>query len=272
KKLMRDMDDKILGGVCSGLGHYFTIDAKWIRVIFVLFFLFGGSGVILYLVLWAVMPKALNRADKLSMRGEKANLQNFKKSFDEEMKGIRENFSGTSEHFNRGARSIGDGLGRIISLIGKIFAVLVLIATGGALIGIFIVSVMHILNLMGFQNDVYFPPLEVLQPTAAFFAILAATLAIGIPFLALFFFLLRLVFKTRPMNNYASMTLLASWIVSIVLILYFVISTNQEFQEVSTISVEKQLAKKEVFVFSENDMRVIKASDEDFNKKKFNLN
>src|SRR5690606_16220527 len=140
KKLMRDMDDKILGGVCSGLGHYFTIDAKWIRVIFVLFFLFGGSGVILYLVLWAVMPKALNRADKLSMRGEKANLQNFKKSFDEEMKGIRENFSGTSEHFNRGARSIGDGLGRIISLIGKIFAVLVLIATGGALIGIFIVS------------------------------------------------------------------------------------------------------------------------------------
>ena len=271
KKLMRDMDDKVLGGVCSGLGHYFNIESKWIRIIFVLFFLFGGSGVILYFVLWAIMPKAQNRADKLSMRGEKANLQNFKKSFDEEMKGIRENFSGTGEHINRGARSIGDGLGRLFSSIGKILAVLILVATGFTLIGLFVVLVLHVLNIMGFQNDVYFPPLEVLQPTGAFFAVLAGTLAIGIPFLALFFFLLRLVFKTKPMNNYASMTLLASWIVSIVLILYFVISTNQEFQEVSTISVEKQLAKKETFIFSENDMRVIKASDEDFTKKKFNL-
>src|SRR5690606_2556989 len=105
KKLMRDMDDKVFGGVCSGLSHYFNIDSKWVRIIFVLFFLFGGSGILLYLVLWAVMPKAMNRADKLAMRGEQANLHNFKKSYDAEMKDGRENFTGTEEHTNRGARS-----------------------------------------------------------------------------------------------------------------------------------------------------------------------
>src|SRR5690606_775839 len=44
KKMMRNPYDKIIGGVCSGLGYYFGIQAKWIRILFRLFFLFGGSG------------------------------------------------------------------------------------------------------------------------------------------------------------------------------------------------------------------------------------
>ncbi len=270
KKLMRDMDDKVLSGVCSGLSHYFNIEAKWVRIIFILFFLFGGSGVLLYFVLWAVMPKAVTRADKLAMRGEQANLHNFKKSFDEEMKGVRENFSGAGEHISRGARSVGDSLGSFFSVIGKILAVLVLIWAGLSIIGLFVFFVFNVLNIMGYQNPMYFPPLEVLDPASALFAILAGTLAIIIPLLALFFLLLRVVFKTKPMNNYASMSLLAAWIVSIVMILYFVVVTNQDFVEESTISVEKTLDKKDTYVISENDVRVIKASDEDFNKNKIN--
>lgn len=270
KKLMRDMDDKVLSGVCSGLAHYFNIETKWVRVIFILFFLFGGSGVLLYFVLWAVMPKAVTRADKLAMRGEQANLHNFKKSFDEEMKGIRENFTGAGEHISRGARSVGDSLGSFFSIIGKILAVLVLIWAGLSIIGMFIFFVFNVLNIMGYQNPIFFPPLEVLDPTSAFFAILSGTVAIIIPLLALFFVMLRVVFKTRPMNNYASMTLLATWIVSIVMILYFVVVTNQDFVEESTISVEKTLDKKDTYIISENDVRVIKATDEDFIKKRIN--
>src|SRR5690606_36128017 len=86
KKLMRDPDDKILGGVCSGLGHYFGIEPVWLRVLLALFFLLGGSGVLVYIILWIVMPLAETRADKMAMRGENPNLQNFKKSFDEELK------------------------------------------------------------------------------------------------------------------------------------------------------------------------------------------
>jgi len=270
KKLMRDMDDKVLSGVCSGLGHYFNIETKWVRIIFVLFFLFGGSGVLLYFVLWAVMPKASTRADKLAMRGEQANLHNFKKSFDEEMKGVRENFSGAGEHISRGARSVGDSLGSFFSVIGKVFAVILLIWAGLSIIGMFIFFVFNVLNIMGYHNPMFFPPLEVLDPTSAFFAILAGTLATIIPFLALFFIMLRVVFKTKPMNNYASVSLWAAWIVSIVMILYFVVVTNQDFIEESTISVEKPIEQKDTYIISENDVRVIKASDEDFIQKKIN--
>ncbi|MVZ61888.1 PspC domain-containing protein [Sphingobacterium humi] len=272
KKLMRDMDDRIFGGVCSGLGHYFNLEAKWIRIIFVLFFLFGGSGVLLYVVLWAVMPQALSRSDKMAMRGEAANLQNFKKSFEEEMKGLSENFSGAGEHFNRGARTVGDILGRIFSIFGKILAIFFLIGFGCMLIGLFITFVFSTLNLLGFKNDIMLPPLEVMQPTEAFFALLAGFMAVGIPTFAVFYLLLRVVFKVQRMNNYLSMTLFATWIVSIVMILYFVVTTQQQFREESTISVEKPLDKSDSYVFNENDVRVIKASDEEFNSKKFNVN
>jgi len=271
KRLMRDMDDKILGGVCSGLGQYFNIDSKWVRVIFVLFFLFGGSGVLLYFVLWAVMPKALTRADKLAMRGEQANLHNFKKSFDEEMKELRENFSGTGEHINRGVRSVGDVLGSVFSIIGKIMAVITLIVSGLTVIGLFFVYVMNVLNLIGYRNEIFFPPLEMLDSSSAFFALTAGTLAVGIPFLALFFLMLRILFKAKSSNNYVNMSMLAIWIASIITIIYFVVVTQQDFREESTISVEKPLEKRENYVFEENDVRVIKTSDENFKGKKFDI-
>src|SRR5690606_30621169 len=77
RSLFRDPDDKVLGGVCSGLGHYFGIESKWVRLMFLLAFFFGGAGVLIYIILWAVVPKAKTRADKMRMRGEPANLESF---------------------------------------------------------------------------------------------------------------------------------------------------------------------------------------------------
>lgn len=267
KKLMRDMEDKVFGGVCSGLGHYFNIDSKWVRIIFVLFFLFGGSGILLYLVLWAVMPKAMNRADKLAMRGEQANLHNFKKSYDAEMKDGRENFTGTEEHTNRGARSVGDFIARFFSVLGHIIAVIMLVFTGLVVFGIFAFFVFNVLNILGYPNPLFFPPLKMLDPTSAFFAILAGTLGAGIPFLALFFIMLRAVFRSKSMNNYVAMSLWAAWGASIVMILYFVVVTNKDFVEESTISIEKPLERHHAYQLSWNDIRVIKAQEEDLQSK-----
>src|SRR5690606_15001958 len=61
RKLMRDPDDKVFGGVCSGLGHYFGIEARWVRLILALLFIFGGTGLLLYIILWIVMPLARTR-------------------------------------------------------------------------------------------------------------------------------------------------------------------------------------------------------------------
>lgn len=57
KKLMRSTTDRMVAGVCGGLAEYFNIDATLVRALFVIVTLFGGSGILIYLILWIVMPE-----------------------------------------------------------------------------------------------------------------------------------------------------------------------------------------------------------------------
>jgi len=69
KRLMRDPDDRILGGVCAGLGHYFDISPMIVRSIALVLFLGFGVGLLIYIALWIVMPIAKSSSDKILMRG-----------------------------------------------------------------------------------------------------------------------------------------------------------------------------------------------------------
>jgi len=57
KRLYRSRTDRMIGGVCGGLGNYFSVDSSLIRLAFVLLFVFGGSGLLLYFILWIVLPE-----------------------------------------------------------------------------------------------------------------------------------------------------------------------------------------------------------------------
>lgn len=80
KKLYRNPDDFILAGVCSGLASYLDVESNIVRIIFVIFTLFTGffPGLIIYFVLWAIVPLATTSSQKLEMNGENINLQNIK--------------------------------------------------------------------------------------------------------------------------------------------------------------------------------------------------
>jgi phage shock protein C len=58
KKLMRSSTNKKLGGVCSGLAEYFDMDVTLVRVLWLLVVLCGGTGILLYVILWIVLPLA----------------------------------------------------------------------------------------------------------------------------------------------------------------------------------------------------------------------
>jgi phage shock protein C len=58
KRLMRSSRDKKLGGVCAGVADYFDLDPTIVRVVWLLAVLFGGTGLLLYVVLWIVLPLA----------------------------------------------------------------------------------------------------------------------------------------------------------------------------------------------------------------------
>jgi phage shock protein C len=56
RKLYRSRTNRELAGICGGLGRYFNVDATLLRVLFVLLAVLGGSGLVLYLVLWIIIP------------------------------------------------------------------------------------------------------------------------------------------------------------------------------------------------------------------------
>lgn len=82
KRLYRDPDNRVIGGVCSGMGAYWNIDPIIIRILFVIAF-FWGAGLLVYIILWIVIPQADTTAEKLEMRGEPVTAENIGKSFQE---------------------------------------------------------------------------------------------------------------------------------------------------------------------------------------------
>lgn len=89
RRIYRDPDRRIFGGVCAGLAAYLNIDALIIRIVFAILFLAGGFGILIYLVLWVVLPEAKTTAQKLEMRGDPVNIENIKESVKREFDTVK---------------------------------------------------------------------------------------------------------------------------------------------------------------------------------------
>ena len=99
KRLFRDPEEQIIGGVCAGLAAYFGIqDPVWVRIAFALG-VFMGFGLILYFVLWIAIPEAKTSGDKLSMRGEKIDVSNIARKVEEEMNQLADTISEMTKDF-----------------------------------------------------------------------------------------------------------------------------------------------------------------------------
>ncbi len=91
RRIYRDIDHRVLGGVCSGIAAYWNVDVVWIRIIFVILTLGMLSGVLIYLILWLVVPPAVTTAQKLEMRGEPVNISNIGRAVKEEFENVKKN-------------------------------------------------------------------------------------------------------------------------------------------------------------------------------------
>jgi phage shock protein PspC (stress-responsive transcriptional regulator) len=66
KKLYRSRENKIIAGICGGIGKYFNIDPTLVRILWILFLFAGGAGIIAYIIAWIIIPlksKAKNEAE-----------------------------------------------------------------------------------------------------------------------------------------------------------------------------------------------------------------
>jgi phage shock protein PspC (stress-responsive transcriptional regulator) len=239
KKLFRDVDDKFLGGVCSGLAHYFGIDVIWMRIIW-LILLFGfGIGFLLYPLLWILVPQANTTTEKLQMKGEPVNISNIERKIREEFhevtSRVKDGVNDVTEKVknsdfkkrvqNRtksGIQEIVETIGNICLTILKIFGkfiggLIIFISTItliALIIGAFSWGSFEILGVSdGFINYPHFF-IDSIIPT--WLLIVFAFLAIGIPFVVLFMLGLRIISSNiKSFNTTTKLSLLGIWIVAV---------------------------------------------------------
>jgi len=87
--MYRDPDTRIFGGVCGGMGEYWHIDPLILRVLFLIAFFGFGIGLLIYVLLWIVIPVAKTTAQKLEMRGEPVTVENIKRFVREEFRNVK---------------------------------------------------------------------------------------------------------------------------------------------------------------------------------------
>jgi len=241
KKLFRDTDNSYIGGVSSGLSHYFGIDAIWIRLAWILLIFGAGTGILLYILLWVLVPEAKTTAEKIMMTGDPVNISNIEKKikdgFDTVTETVGDVAKNVSDSVSNAAKNIDvkksansiksssrtffDTIGDVIMFFFKVFAkfigVLLIIIGAAALIGLIIG-----LFSLGVADIIHIPGLDFMEianagETPIWLVSLFTLFAVGIPFFFLFYLGLKILINNlKSIGNIAKFTLLGLWLISII--------------------------------------------------------
>jgi phage shock protein PspC (stress-responsive transcriptional regulator) len=252
KRLFRDPDNPMIGGVCSGIGYYFGIDPIWIRLAFAVALIFFGTGVLFYILLWIVIPVAKTTSDRLSMKGEPVNIGNIGKTIEKELDGFGERVSKAGDRFSKGSgRKIERGIDRFFYFLAELlrgfFAVLGKVI-GGAFILIGVLTIVALVaGIFGVADIIHFGSNDwdssmslyewgdIVFHSAEwmFLAVFAGFLLIGIPFIALVYGGLVLLFPQVKVP-YLGASLVGMWFIGVILSILAGFSIAQEFSKEET--------------------------------------
>ena len=256
RRLYRDPENSVIGGVCGGLSAYFNVDPVIFRLLFVIFFFAGGASILVYVILWLVLPKAETAAQKLEMRGEKVNVSNIEKKIREEYDNVKDNVkdgyskaktSDTYKKSERAASDFFDVLGKILLVFVKI--ILIIIGTSLVIGGIGLLIGLIALPFVGvhvFPFETYsFSLGDVLMPftdpVSVTLLVIAITLLLLIPVAAMLYGLIKLIFNIKTRNRGLTIGALTLWIVSLFCIIGIVAFESANYSDFGRDSISQEL-------------------------------
>ena len=197
RRLFRDPDSKLLGGVAAGLAAYLGWDITLVRILMiVLVFVPYCPMIILYIVGWIVIPEAHTAAEKLSMRGEAVTIENIGKTVTD---GFERVADGVNNYVNSGKpRTFLQKIGDVFVAIAAVFFKILLYELLPAIDWTPIASVTPMMTLLG---------------------TIAGVALIGIPLGAFLYTILRQLFHWAPMGTGLKWSLLILWILGAVIMI-----------------------------------------------------
>jgi len=238
KKLFRDPDDRFLGGVAGGLSHYVGLDSVWIRLILlILFFSSVGGVVLVYVLLWILIPEAKTTADKLMMKGEPVNVSNIKKKIKEEIEQVGNkvkdvDYENMGNQLKKKSKDFSDLVLKlakgIIKLLTLLIGVFLLFISSVILLTIFVITIVgSVFSAIVPQEIMQFGlSLDIPVFILGFFALLI----IGIPFIFLFTLGLQLLAQNKSvMSRLSRLVLLGLWIISLITLIVFGLIESKSF-------------------------------------------
>ncbi|MDX1364818.1 MAG: PspC domain-containing protein [Arenibacter latericius] len=252
RKLYRDIENKYIGGVSSGLGHYFRIDALWVRCLWVLLTIFTWGGFIfIYVLLWILTPEAVTTAQKLDMKGETINISNIEKKVKEGFDDVAEkvknvDYEKVGNRVKNGSKSIFNSIADIImflfKIIGKFIGIIMIIAGAAGIVslivGLFTVGILDLIHIPGMEYYYMVNGTDIPVWLISLFVFFA----IGIPFFFLMYLGLKiLVNNLKSIGNIAKFSLLGLWLISIILLIVFGISQAAAHAYSGNVTIEKVL-------------------------------
>ncbi|MCE9541756.1 DUF2807 domain-containing protein [Candidatus Kaiserbacteria bacterium] len=207
KKLYRDADNRIIAGVCSGLAAYFGLETLWVRLGFAALTLFNGVGILIYVVLWIVLPEAKTASQKLQMTGTPVTLETLSETVNERIVELRSN---RSRNFGRALSAPFRVLGRCIRvLIGAAFV----IGSGILVVAVLVASGFFMSGTTWIADEV---SLSALLPGASYWIVLiGVTLVAVIPLLFILFAGVSLLVKRGVLYMQAGLMLLGVWFIAL---------------------------------------------------------
>ncbi len=229
KQLFRDVDNKFIAGVSSGLGHYFNIDALWIRLLWILMVLFGfGTPILIYILLWILIPEAVTTADKLKMTQEPINISNIEKKIKDELNKASDKIKDVDydKHMDsakKGASGFFNTVGKIFvgifKVFGKFFGILLIIISLSTLIGLiaglFTTGTFGL--VWGNHELLDYVTVANIGDTPLWLISLLTLFTVGIPFFVLFILGLKLLINNlKSIGTPAKIILFVVWFFSII--------------------------------------------------------
>ncbi|MBL4593362.1 MAG: PspC domain-containing protein [Flavobacteriales bacterium] len=227
KKLFRDPDDRMIGGVASGIAAYFGIETIWLRLFFVVA-LFVGFGFLLYIILWIVMPEAKTASDKLQMKGDPVNIDNISKTFKQEADRVSENLKKNGQQYGKKAETAFEAffsflfqifkgifkvLGKIVGVVFLIVGTFWLVGLVGMLVGSETIFSITPDGIFSFEATEFFN-LIFISENQYYMAIVGITITIGLPIIMLIYAGVKLLFKVKTHSG-IGIGLFILWVIGI---------------------------------------------------------
>ncbi len=243
KKMYRDPDGKVLGGVASGIAAYFGVDVVIIRLLFFASIFIAGTGLILYIILWIILPEAKTLTDKMEMQGQPVTLSNIESNIKKSLKveGGEENilvkillfpFRLIAALFEFLSRALGPFMSFLVEAIRVIFGVIVAIIGISGILGVLISGGVLVGLFAGGDLNIMYPiPFEIIMNDLTILPSVALLMALIIPFFFLAILGFMILMKRKVLNTKAAWSVLALWLISIVVLSFTIPPYINNFRE-----------------------------------------